>query len=38
MKSSNELKDMVLAKNSRLSVQSVTPKEWKVILTLGMSD
>jgi predicted RNA-binding protein with PUA-like domain len=38
VKSDNELKDMVLAKNSRLSVQPVTPKEWKVILTMGMSE
>jgi predicted RNA-binding protein with PUA-like domain len=38
VKFDNELKDMVLAKNSRLSVQSVTPKEWKVILTMGMSE
>ena len=37
-KSDDTLKDMVLAKNSRLSVQPVTPKEWKVILTMGMSD
>jgi len=38
VKSDDTLKDMVLAKNSRLSVQPVTPKEWKVILTMGMSD
>lgn len=38
VKCDNELKDMVLAKNSRLSVQPVTPKEWKVILTMGMSE
>ena len=38
VKFDNELKEMVLAKNSRLSVQPVTPKEWKVILTMGMSE
>lgn len=32
------LQEMVLVKNSRLSVQPVTNKEWKVILTLGMSE
>ena len=32
------LQDMVLVKNSRLSVQPVTDQEWKVILTLGMSE
>ena len=37
IKSSNQLKDMVLVKNSRLSVQPVAPMEWKVILTMGMS-
>ena len=31
------LKDMVLVNNSRLSVQPLTPKEWKVILTIGMA-
>lgn len=36
VKSNEGLKDMVLVKNSRLSVQPVTPKEWKVILTMGM--
>ena len=34
VKSDNELKDMVLAKNSRLSVQPVTPKEWKEYVSL----
>jgi predicted RNA-binding protein with PUA-like domain len=29
------LQDMVLVKNSRLSVQPVTPAEWKVICELG---
>ena len=33
----DDLKDMVLVKNSRLSVQPVTNREWKIILTLGMS-
>ena len=33
-----DLLEMVLVKNSRLSVQPVTNKEWKVILTLGMSE
>lgn len=30
-----ELKGMVLVKNSRLSVQPVTEKEWKTILKMG---
>jgi predicted RNA-binding protein with PUA-like domain len=29
------LKDMVLVKNSRLSVQPVTPSEWEIVLSLG---
>jgi predicted RNA-binding protein with PUA-like domain len=33
-----DLLEMVLVKNSRLSVQPVANKEWKVILTLGMSE
>jgi predicted RNA-binding protein with PUA-like domain len=28
---------MALVNNSRLSVQPVSPKEWKIILTLGMA-
>ena len=31
------LSDMVLVKNSRLSVQPVANREWKIILTLGMN-
>ena len=30
------LRDMVLVNNSRLSIQSVTPKEWKLILKMGI--
>jgi len=30
------LEDMVLVNNSRLSIQSVTAKEWRIILKLGM--
>ena len=29
------LADMVLVKNSRLSVQPVTPEEWHIVCTLG---
>ena len=38
IKAHPDLKEMVLAKNSRLSVQPVGNREWKVILTLGMSE
>ena len=34
-KSDPKLSNMVLVKNSRLSVQPVTPEEWKYIATLG---
>ncbi len=37
IKSHDHLQDMVLVKNSRLSVQPVTNRQWKIILTLGMS-
>ena len=30
-----KLKDMVLVNNSRLSVQPVTPEEWKVVCKMG---
>ena len=36
IKAHGDLKDMVLVNNSRLSVQPVTNREWKIILTLGM--
>ena len=32
------LADMVLVKNSRLSVQPVTPDEWQIICILGKTD
>jgi len=32
------LSDMVLVKNSRLSVQPVTPEEWRVVCELGGID
>jgi predicted RNA-binding protein with PUA-like domain len=35
VKSDKRLKDMALVKYSRLSVQPVTPQEWKIICTLG---
>ncbi len=38
IKAHPDLQTMVLVKNSRLSVQPVTNREWKVILTLGMSE
>ena len=37
IKADPKLKDMVLVKYSRLSVQPVTPEEWKYILKLGGS-
>ncbi|MEL7256604.1 MAG: EVE domain-containing protein [Pseudomonadota bacterium] len=35
IKADPRLDDMVLVKNSRLSVQPVTPEEWKVVCGLG---
>jgi predicted RNA-binding protein with PUA-like domain len=35
VKSDKRLKDMALVKYSRLSVQPVTPQEWKMICALG---
>jgi predicted RNA-binding protein with PUA-like domain len=35
IKADKRLKDMVLVKNSRLSVQPVTAEEWKIICELG---
>ena len=35
IKAKPKLKDMVLVRNSRLSVQPVTPEEWKRICKLG---
>jgi len=35
IKASPKLKDMVLVKNSRLSVQSVTPTEWNLVSAMG---
>lgn len=35
IKADARLKDMVLVKNSRLSVQPVTPEEWRHICMLG---
>ena len=35
IKKDSKLKDMVLVKNSRLSVQPVTPEQWKHICQLG---
>ncbi|HAL47781.1 MAG: EVE domain-containing protein [SAR202 cluster bacterium] len=37
VKSTPTLNKMALVNNSRLSVQPVSAKEWKVILTLGMA-
>ena len=34
IKATPKLSDMVLVKNSRLSVQPVTPAEWKIVCTL----
>ena len=35
IKTAPKLKDMVLVKNSRLSVQPVTAAEWKLVCTMG---
>ena len=35
IKTTPKLKDMVLVKNSRLSVQPVTPAEWQAVCTMG---
>ena len=35
IKAEPKFKDMVLVKYSRLSVQPVTPEEWKLICKLG---
>ncbi|MBL9036559.1 MAG: EVE domain-containing protein [Rhodospirillaceae bacterium] len=35
IKKSPKLKDMVLVKNSRLSVQPVTAEEWKLVCQMG---
>jgi len=35
IKANSKLADMVLVKNSRLSVQPVTPAEWKIICAMG---
>ena len=38
IKSHPDLEDMVLVKNSRLSVQPVTDDEWKIICALGQTN
>jgi predicted RNA-binding protein with PUA-like domain len=35
VKANSKLKDMALVKYSRLSVQPVTPTEWKIVSTMG---
>jgi predicted RNA-binding protein with PUA-like domain len=35
IKAREDLSDMVLVKNSRLSVQPVTPEEWRIIREMG---
>jgi predicted RNA-binding protein with PUA-like domain len=35
IKAEPKLKDMVLVKNSRLSVQPVTAAEWKAVCAMG---
>jgi predicted RNA-binding protein with PUA-like domain len=35
VKADKSLKDMVLVRNSRLSVQPVTPEEWRIVCRLG---
>ncbi|WP_109465781.1 EVE domain-containing protein [Albibacillus kandeliae] len=38
IKGAEELSEMVLVKNSRLSVQPVTEAEWKAVCALGKTD
>ena len=38
IKNTKGLEKMVLVNNSRLSIQSVTSKEWKIILKMGMAE
>ena len=38
IKNTKGLEKMVLVNNSRLSIQPVTPKEWKIILKMGMAE
>lgn len=38
IKADGRLDDMVLVKNSRLSVQPVTPGEWKIICAMGKTE
>jgi len=38
IKADGRLDDMVLVKNSRLSVQPVTDEEWQIICALGRTD
>lgn len=38
IKANPELSDMVLVNNSRLSVQPVTPEEWRIICRMGGFD
>jgi predicted RNA-binding protein with PUA-like domain len=35
IKAEPKLKDMILVRQSRLSVQPVTPAEWKIVCTMG---
>ncbi len=35
IKKESKLKDMVLVRNSRLSVQPVTPEQWKMVCAMG---
>ena len=35
IKADERLRDMVLVRNARLSVQPVTPEDWKIICALG---
>jgi predicted RNA-binding protein with PUA-like domain len=35
VKAEPRLADMVLVKNSRLSVQPVTPEEWRTVCAMG---
>lgn len=38
IKSDPRLADMVLVRNSRLSVQPVTPQEWRIVCELGKTE
>ncbi|WP_163847844.1 EVE domain-containing protein [Pseudooceanicola aestuarii] len=38
IKANSDLAEMILVRNSRLSVQPVTPQEWQIICQMGATD